>query len=227
MEYRHELKFLVTDVQMNIIAFKLAPFLKKDCNQNGDHYVIRSLYFDNVNHQYWLENLNGVDNRSKYRIRIYNNSTELIKLEKKSKISGMTQKQSVTLSLEESKQLIEGRIPIRNCTNDEKKIRLYSEMKVNGLIPVVIVEYERSAYVNRVGNVRITFDRNIKSSPDISRFWGEDAKTIPVLPTGYHVLEIKYDEFLPRYIYDLLDDGTLQQTSFSKYGYARSVLEER
>ena len=49
MEYRHELKFLVTDQQLQLLAFRLKPFLKKDSNQVGDSYLIRSLYFDNIN----------------------------------------------------------------------------------------------------------------------------------------------------------------------------------
>ena len=224
MEYRHELKFLVTDNQLKLLAFRLSPFLKKDINQVEDFYLIKSLYFDNFNNSYLMENLNGEDRRSKYRIRVYDNSLNVIKLEKKSKVRGMTRKEAVNISEEECMQLMQGVIPIRESAENNKKLRMFTEMKVNGLKPCVIVEYARTAYVNKIGNVRITFDRNIKGAT-AKEFFSNTSKVYPVLPKGIHILEVKYDEFLPSYIYDLIDDGTLQQTAFSKYRYARDIVE--
>lgn len=94
-------------------------------------------------------------------------------------------------------------------------------MRLRGLYPKSIVEYDRSTYIFNAGNVRITFDRNIRGSRKINDFWQEKIDEIPLLEKDVHVLEVKYDEFLPQFIYNILDLDTLRRTSFSKYGYSR------
>ena len=96
---------------------------------------------------------------------------------------------------------------------------------MNRMLPKCIVEYERTAFVDKRGNVRITFDRNISGSDRIEDFLDKTIYRTPVLPEGQHILEIKYDEFLPQYLAELLEIGTLQQTSFSKYYYVREILD--
>ena len=91
------------------------------------------------------------------------------------------------------------------------------------LHPVNIVEYEREAFVEKNGNVRITFDRNIGASRDVKRFFEKDIYAVPVLQPGAHILEVKYDELLPDYIRKIIDFGSLQKSSFSKYYYARQI----
>ena len=41
------------------------------------------------------------------------------------------------------------------------------------------------------------------------------------MPTGKHILEVKYDELLPDFLYQLMSLGSLQQTAFSKYYLCR------
>lgn len=225
MEYRHEIKFLVTDQQLLLINFRLSSFMKRDAHQAGDYYTITSLYFDDHTDRFLKENLNGEDYRVKYRIRLYNNSPNTIHLEKKSKIHGMTRKEIISITLDECISIINGNISIRDPDPKDNKVSLYAEMILNGVFPKIVVEYDRSAFINRVGNVRITFDKNIRATTKINEFLKPRIYTHPILPTGYHILEIKYDELLPSYIYDLLDDGNLQQTAFSKYSYAREMEE--
>ena len=93
---------------------------------------------------------------------------------------------------------------------------------MNGMHPKSIVEYERTAFVEPRGNVRITFDRNISGCEKISGFFDRTLPAVPVLPKGQHVLEVKYDELLPEYIAGVLELGRLQQTAFSKYYYSRN-----
>lgn len=66
--------------------------------------------------------------------------------------------------------------------------------------------------------MRITIDRNIKASRAKEALFAQvPTGMISVLPTGMHVLEVKYDEFLPQFIARQIDTGKLCQTSFSKY----------
>ena len=221
MEFRHENKFIVSNAQLELIRYRISPLMKRDRNQKDGFYTITSLYFDDINDRCLNENLNGDDRRDKYRIRIYNNDFQCIKLEKKSKVHGMTRKISVLLDREECKLMVLGKIPYEKRDLDSKKQRLFCEMQMCGLRPTSIVEYERTAFINRVGNVRITFDRNIRGSHKVSDFLKSQINMCPLLGQGAHILEVKYDELLPSYIYESLEINSLQQTAFSKYAYSR------
>ena len=92
--------------------------------------------------------------------------------------------------------------------------------------PKIIIDYERTAFVDSVGNVRITFDRNIAACNRWEAFLEEKVPgMVPVLETGIHVLEVKYDEFLPDHIAQLLELGSLNRTAFSKYYLGRQAVQ--
>ena len=95
------------------------------------------------------------------------------------------------------------------------------QMNTKLLHPVTIVEYERIPYICQYGNVRVTFDMNISSSVCFDSFFNDRISKRPIMPPGMHLLEVKFDEYLPDYIYNALNLGTLQQTSYSKYYLCR------
>ena len=72
--------------------------------------------------------------------------------------------------------------------------------------------------------MRITFDTNISSSKDFEHFFCRDISKRPIMMTDMLVLEVKYDEYLPNYIEDLLSVETEQRTSFSKYYMCKHFL---
>lgn len=221
MYYRHELKFEVSEIELKKIEYRLKPLLKKDCHQIDDFYLIRSLYFDDIEDTCLNENLAGIDKRSKYRIRTYNAQTDLINLEKKSKCHGMTHKDSEIISINECETYIKKCIPkLTNC-NTELEKELFAMASMKRMLPKCIVEYERSAYVLPQGNVRVTFDRNIRGSSNVLNFFDDRIDAVPVLERGKHILEVKYDGFLPEYVLSVLDLGRLRRQSFSKYASVR------
>ena len=85
----------------------------------------------------------------------------------------------------------------------------------------MIVEYDRIPYVYRSGNVRITLDTGLSSSRDVSRFLDPELPRRPVMPTGMQLLEVKYDAYLPDFIYQSLQLSSLRQTAYSKYALCR------
>lgn len=56
-------------------------------------------------------------------------------------------------------------------------------------------------------------------------FWNPRVPLTPVLPAGQHVLEVKYDEFLPDPVAQVLELGHLRRTAFSKYYLSRLDFE--
>ncbi len=227
MKYRHELKFLVSDAQLEIIRYRLKPLMRPDAHQKGEAYAVRSLYFDDFYDSCMRENEDGIDNRQKFRIRIYDGDAAMIRLEKKIKCHGMTGKVSSVISKEDCRIYMAGRTPGFRQESTALEKELYVGIKTRGLHPASIVEYERTAFVDPKGNVRITFDRNIRGNEKTEGFLEERLYAVPLLPQRNHVLEVKYDELLPEYIFRALETGTLVRTAFSKYCYSRRYQNER
>ena len=221
---RHEEKYICSEKMMFILENRLRSFLPNDSNQSGADYNIRSVYFDTVNDKMLSESLQGVERRDKFRIRIYNHSRGVSKLEKKTSIQRLKTKQSVILDAEEVEKIIAGE-DIELDSYDGLKGELYYLQKAEGLKPKIIVEYDRSAYVYDIGNVRITFDKNIKASTEIGDFYTPNLIGINVMPDGMGIMEVKYDGILPGFISKILNIGDLQQISFSKYGLCRNIVE--
>ncbi len=221
-KYRHELKYQITSLQLQLLRNRIRGLIPLDSHvgQQGS-YRIRSLYFDDRENRCYYENENGTDPREKFRIRIYNSSTDKITLECKRKERGKTHKTSCPLTLEQTKQLMAGKT-LPDIAGQPPLLRtLTLQMMTRQLRPVVIVEYDRIPYVYKNGNVRITLDTNIVSSSAVSQFLEDKIPCRPVLPVGQQLLEVKYDEYLPDFIYRNLQLDSLRQTAFSKYYICR------
>lgn len=221
-KYRHELKYQVTAAQLQMLRNRIHHLMPLDPHAGeAGIYTIRSLYFDDYDSRCFWENESGTDPREKFRIRIYNHSTDRIRLECKRKERGKTLKTSCPLTVEQTRILMQGKaLP---CINQQPRVlrKLTLQMLQNRMRPVVIVEYDRVPYVYANGNVRVTFDTNIRSSQSIHRFLDETIPNRPVLPLGQQLLEVKYDDYIPDFLYRNLQLDDLRQTSFSKYYICR------
>lgn len=222
--YRHELKYIAEEKELLILENKLKGMCRRDKNadSNGE-YIIRSAYFDTQDNAFYYENEAGVDTRKKYRMRIYNYSSAYIKLECKWSVRGMKRKESNQLSREQCDKLLQGRTDIVCEENQILLKRFLTEGKSRIYTPKVIVEYRRNAYVFPIGNVRITFDRHIMSSDALNSFFDKNMPKRLTMPDNMNILEIKYDELLPDFLWGLLNGraGGLQRSSFSKYYICR------
>lgn len=224
MYYRNEWKYLVTDGDLAILGARLKVLLPLDSHQQGSAYTIRSLYFDDLQNSCLRENEAGVDDRRKYRLRLYNGDPGRIQLEIKEKLHGRTHKSSCLVSEKECRAIMAGQAPAIGPGTDAPRNLLSVAMRTAGMAPRVIVEYERTAFVGRSGNVRITFDRNISAAAMVDDFLEPRIPLTPILPARVHVLEVKFDEFLPDHVAQALELGRLRQTAFSKYYLSRLAL---
>jgi VTC domain. len=93
MKFRHELKYYINAADYLTIKKRLSAIAETDCHANeSGTYKIRSLYFETPSDRVLKEKVNGVNNREKFRIRMYDNDTSFIRLEKKTKINGFCNK---------------------------------------------------------------------------------------------------------------------------------------
>lgn len=219
--FRHEYKYSIDKVQETLLIIKAAGLLEPDPHVGADgSYLIRSLYFDDYDDTCLQENIDGIDPRSKFRIRYYNNDSEHLQLEKKIKYRGMTLKETCSLTRDEYDMLINQ--DFRNIAGMPRiKQKLFMEFQLRTLIPKIIVSYRRRPFIYNCGNVRVTFDQDMTSSGHIDCFLTGGYEERPVFSQGGSILEVKWDELLPLHIKDTLKLDSLQWTAFSKYYMSR------
>lgn len=200
----------------------MQALLKRDSHvSDAGLYYIRSLYLDTPDNMCYFDTENGTDLRDKYRIRIYNADKSFILLEKKSKKRQMTKKQSCVISEDLCRNLMAGTGVIIEDDMSEIQKQLLYQLMAGGYKPAVIVEYVRYPFVEKNGNVRVTFDEQISSSHDFSHFLDKEIIKRPILGVGQSIMEVKWDAFLPDYIKMQLQLDSLQWMSFSKYYLCR------
>ena len=222
MNGRHEVKLYINAADCALLRARLHAVAKPDENAGEDGgYKVRSLYFDNYNDKAVVEKLSGQSRREKFRLRYYKDDPSLIRIEKKSKSNRLCYKESTIVTAEQCEALLAGEYGCIKLPDKPLLMELYTKITAQNLRPKIIVDYFREASVYRAGNVRITFDSDIRTSNSVAGFLNPKLVTIPA--AGAIILEIKYDGFLPEIIRDILQIGWRNETEFSKYIAARLV----
>lgn len=222
MKFRHEIKHYINYGDYLLIRNRLKVLLTGDRNANeAGEYKIRSIYFDNYNDKALQEKLMGINNREKFRIRYYNDDCSFIRLEKKSKINGLCAKISAPLTCEQTQSIIDGDFEFLKDSTYMLHQELYAKMKHEMIRPKTIVDYTREAYIYNAGNVRITFDKCIRTGMTSTDALNTSLPTIEGLDSHLMILEVKFDEFLPQFIADVLQNNYSRATAVSKYAVCR------
>lgn len=222
---RHELKFFITPIQYQVLSRMLRATLMPDPHgDENNRYHIRSLYFDTAFDSALYDKINGTADRDKYRIRIYNFSDAMIRLECKSKYRDLISKRSVRISRDLAEQLISADPTGLDTTASGLVSDVFREMRTNLLHPVVIVDYLREAWLHPAEEVRITFDMQLRSGVNSIDLFNPHVPTVPPFDHEEIILEVKYNQVLPPYINNLLSfalrDGAAR-SAISKYVYCR------
>ena len=238
-QYRHELKYKISYPDYLAMRSRLRPVMKADPHASaGGRYLVRSVYFDNLNDKALREKIDGVAKREKFRIRYYNDDLSYIVLEKKMKIGSLCLKCSAPITEEECRKILSGgrssvtdggRGSLRNGDlsfmkeHPQELVReLYAKMTYQQLRPRVLVSYTREPFIYPAGNVRVTFDSDIRTSLFHQEFLTKEAAGISATDEPQDVyLEVKFDAFLPEVVQDLIRVKGIRQHAFSKYSASR------
>ena len=226
-KYRHEIKFIISKQMSLILKQRLALAMNVDKNSvNLDNtYFIRSLYFDDINSTAYYEKIDGVLYRKKYRIRIYNNDSSFIRLERKWKHNNMTSKDQLKISKENCINLLTNQFDNidKELLNNSLMKEFITDIKVFGLKPSVIDDYKRLAYTYHISEVRITFDERIKSGLYNCNLFNINRITYDVIDNNEVVLEVKFNEVLPEHISIILQTIPMYRQAVSKFALCRSI----
>ena len=220
MEFRHEWKHEISLSDALAIRQRMGAVAQPDEHATDGKYKVRSLYFDNLADKTLREKLDGVNCREKFRIRYYDDDLSFIRLEKKSKWNGLGTKQSVELTAQEAQAIVDGDLDWMPGSGRPLIQELYSKMQSQGLRPKTIVDYIREPFIYAPGNVRVTLDYHIRTGLGCTDFLNPDCITVPA---GHDpiILEVKWDEYLPTLIRDLIQLPGCRTTAFSKYAICR------
>ena len=220
MKSRHEWKHEISHSDLLVLRQRLKFVMQQDVHGQNGKYFIRSLYFDTPGDRALREKQDGINIREKFRIRYYDFNTVLIHLEKKSKRNGLGRKESAELTVSEAQSIVDGNWGWMAQADRPLVRELYEKMHSQALRPKTIVDYTREAFTFGPGNVRVTLDYDIRTGLGSTDFLNPDCVTVPVRD-GLVILEVKWDEFLPAVIRDIVQLEGRHTSAFSKYAICR------
>lgn len=219
--FRYEWKYLISAPTALVLKRRLEQVLTPDPYAlPGGDYRITSVYFDSPDLAAYREKTDGLLNRSKFRLRYYNDDFSFIRMEEKHKERELVEKTGVRIDRETADALL-----MRRAVPDKAAVlpRFLDKIEREAYRPSAAVRYRRYSYCSPVLDVRFSLDMEIsgvRASDDLSGL----GPFLPVLPPQAVICEVKYRERLPGFLKDLIADLPRVSTSFSKYTAVLSAL---
>lgn len=230
---RFEFKYVLGATAAAALEADLQPFVQLDpyVAGRGDRcYGVRSLYFDDPGHSAHFAKVDGMLSRAKFRLRTYGaTATDPAPwfLERKGRHDNLVWKHRIPIDgpldrTARGERLVAGLLqhgrpgPVREQFEYEVfRRRLQAQ---------VLVDYTRRPYRCPLApEFRLTFDRDLRSTPADQLFPGACATWHRLLP-GYTVLEVKFRRGLPGWFHRLVQGHGLQRRSVSKVALATTAL---
>lgn len=222
MPARHELKYYVNPAELEVLRQRLGVVMHLDSHcRGGKPYQVRSLYFDDAYDVAYYSKIAGVQNRDKYRIRIYNMRDDVIFLERKRKLGDLIQKSSLRITRRLAEQIMAGNPRGLDRADSPLLQDVYVVMRTGILRPTVIVDYEREAYVFPAENTRITFDMRLRTGFSSVDLFNPDIATVTPHDRDVEILEVKFDRYFPHHLQALIADTASERCAISKYVMCR------
>jgi|TARA_B100000959_G_scaffold21614_1_gene20951 hypothetical protein len=222
---RQEYKYFISQNEIHILRRSLKKFMKIDENSNkiNSSYTVTSLYFDTPYESNFNEKVDGIISREKFRIRKYSTS-DIIKFESKKKNENVILKQSEKIDVNYSEKIING-----NYDFFDKKIskflkHSFVKLRSNCYKAKNIVEYDREAYYLPYGNIRITFDTNLRTYNSDVNFNKISNSSISLLPNELNILEVKFSLPLPEHLKNILSKTIATRSAISKFVFGQKYV---
>ena len=220
---RQEKKYLIDIKQYYHLSRRFSNLLMEDRHSSGDGYVIRSLYFDQLDDNDFEEKIEGLEVRKKIRLRTYGENPQSAKLEMKQKQGMMQKKRSLTLDKEQSRRLISGDYSVLLESNSSFAGECFGLMHMQCYRPKAAVTYTRKVFVAKENEIRITFDHDIKGSESNFDIFSNDFVGNMIFDPFLVVMEVKFNGFLLSYIKDIINEVNASELAVSKYCLGRAI----
>ena len=231
---RFEMKYIIRKSISERIQKEIRNFMIYDGYANKKlkkNYFVRSLYFENNNYSNFNEKVDGVKLRHKYRIRTYSNKLDKntpIFLELKGRENLRTYKTRFFIEQNDLNLFFEKKnyFKLKKTYSDNSLIEQFIfDCYRKNLSPKILVDYNRTPYINKSGlYFRLTFDNNIVSlsnsrlySTSLNSGWKECL-------AGFTILEVKFESSIPAWFQRIVQIYQLQIRSISKFVIATDTL---
>lgn len=223
---RYELKYLLSREQTEYLRKRLVGHMEVD---KYGKTSIASLYYDTPSYQLIRTSVEKPPFKEKIRLRSYGIATEEspVYLELKRKAYGIVYKRRVETTIPLVHRFFAGDGDICSPGQINKEITTFRDY-YKTLVPACLIIYDRVAYFEPGGDLRLTIDENPRyRTDDLTLTKSMEGK--PLLDDGWTILEVKVQEAMPLWLTSILSEGKIYKGSFSKYGeaYRRQLADIR
>ena len=227
---RNEIKYYIRPEQvLDVLNYSRAHIEHDEYSLSMPdyRYTVRSLYYDSPALDFYWEKIDGIKVRRKLRIRTYNTLTpeSVAFLEIKRRYGSAVVKERAKYSFDQVVKLMSSPTHVWLTYEQSNNGSLVLGKWVDNIVrwrlePAMLIAYEREAYVGRYkdeNNIRLTIDYNVRArvTESVENIFKEDNMT-PI--TGnLCILELKFNNFMPKWMRGLAKELELSQRSISKY----------
>ena len=219
---RVEWKYIMSAEQTEFFCARLKGHMEPDAYGLT---TIRSLYYDTPDRRLVRTSIEKPEFKEKIRLRAYgaaDDSTPVF-LELKRKAFGIVYKRRVRATVPEVRRFFAGEPVLDEDGQIDREITYFRDY-YKKLEPACMILYDRTAYFEPDGDLRLTIDRNPRYRTDALSF-DQAPVGIPLLDPGDTILEVKVQDTIPLWLVRILSEGKIKRGSISKYGeaYRRSM----
>ena len=221
---RYELKYLLDGRQTDYLRRALEGRMQID---EYGLTSIASLYYDTPDARLIRASIEKPVFKEKLRLRSYGlaRPDSPVYLEIKRKAEGIVYKRRVPTTIPQADRFFAG----AELTTGQPQIRrelTYFRDHYQTLSPACLIIYDRTAYFEPGGDLRLTLDYRPRYRTE-GLTLTESMDGSPLLPRGWTVLEIKVQEAMPLWLSEILTRGGIRKSSFSKYGEAYRLEQQK
>ena len=221
---RIEWKYILSAEQTEFFRERLKGHMEPDAYGLT---TIQSLYYDTPDRRLVRTSIEKPEFKEKIRLRAYGRATDAspVFLELKRKAFGIVYKRRVQATVPEVKRFFAGE-PVLDEDGQIDREMIYFRDYYKKLEPTCMILYDRTAYYEPDGDLRLTIDRNPRYRTDALSF-DHAPVGIPLLAPGDTILEIKVQDTIPLWLVRILSEGNIKRGSISKYGEAYRCSTQR
>ena len=223
---RYELKYVLSKEQIDSFVDALEGHMKID---KYGITTIASLYYDTIDSRLIRTSLEKPKFKEKIRLRSYGmaDNSKTVFLELKRKAYGVVYKRRVETKIKDANDFFNHKVDIVAEGQIAKEITYFRDY-YGKLVPSCLIIYDRVAYEEENGNLRLTIDYNPRYRID-NLTLDYSMEGIPLLNNGEAILEIKIQDSIPLWLSHILDKNKIFINGFSKYGkeYEKQILEAK
>ena len=214
---RYELKYLLSGEQTEYLRERLKGHMEVDAFGLTS---IASLYYDTPDYRLIRTSVEKPPFKEKIRLRSYGLATDTspVFLELKRKTEGIVYKRRVQSTIPQVHRFFAGESDVFAGGQINREITYFRDY-YKTLVPSCLIIYDRTAYFEPGGDLRLTIDNDPRyRTTDLSL--KKSMEGISLLPEGHTVLEVKVQQAMPLWLSEILSTGKIYKGSFSKYGTA-------